>query len=91
MAAANTLPYPSSDDLKKPFEHALDVVAHDTNELTFVTRGLMVTTAGDVTVVMIGGETVLLPGLLPGTVYPHRVKQVKITGTATTAGIKGFY
>jgi hypothetical protein len=59
-------------------------------ELPFVTRALMVGGAGDVAVIMRNGDTLTLPGLQPGALYPMRVTRVLTAGTTAT-GILGLY
>jgi len=59
-------------------------------DLPFVTRALMVGGGGDVAVVMRNGDTVTLPGLQPGALYPVRVARVLVAGTTAT-GILGLY
>lgn len=73
-----------------PLDEAFSVTPSDTADLPYVTRSLMVTAAGDVSVVMKSGDTVTLPGLEPGTIYPIRVARVRATGTTAT-GIVGLY
>ena len=65
-----------------PAKHAFAVTPHDTNELAHYTRALYVGLDADVTVVMVGGETVQFKAVKAGTVLPIRVK---IVTTATTA------
>ncbi len=59
-------------------------------ELPIMTRALMVRGGGDVAVVLRNGETLTVPGLQPGVVYPLRVSRVLVAGTTAT-GIVGFY
>jgi hypothetical protein len=68
------------------------VTKHDTNELTYFTRGISFAVAGDLAVVTAGGETVVIPSgaLAAGIVHPLRVKQVLSTGTAAT-GIVAYW
>jgi hypothetical protein len=60
------------------------VTPHDTNELTYASRGLWVGGAGNVNVVTLAGNTVLFSGIAAGTLLPIRVKQVKSTNTTAT-------
>ncbi len=75
--------------LTSPVQGGFDVTPDDVTDLSKVTRGLMVATAGDVAVVLRSGETLTLPGLTPGAIYPVRVSRVLSTGTTAT-GIKGL-
>lgn len=74
----------SDGGLGQPAVHAVAVTTHDTNELGYVTRALYVGGAGNVEVVMQGGETVVFSAVPVGAVLPIRVKQVKATGTTAT-------
>jgi hypothetical protein len=59
-------------------------------DLPYVTRALMVGGGGDVAVTLRNGDTLTLPGLVPGAIYPFRVSRVAVSGTTAT-GIVGFY
>lgn len=59
-------------------------------DLPVVTRALMVSGGGDVSVVMRNGDALTVPGLQPGAVYPLRVARVLVAGTTAT-GIVGLY
>ena len=83
MAATDRF-FTNGSGIGSPVTHAEAVTPHDTNELTYVTRGLWVGGAGNVAVVMFGGEAVTIPGVGAGTMLPIRVKQVKLTGTTAT-------
>ena len=87
---------PISDDfhdirasLTSPVMGGFDITPDDGADLPKVTRGLMVATAGDVAVKFKSGDTLTLPGLTPGVVYPLRVARVMATGTTAT-GLKGL-
>jgi hypothetical protein len=67
-----------------PAEHAAPVIPDDAADLNWMTRAIMVTQAGSVTVTMKGGETATLPGLQPGALYPVRVARIHATGTDAT-------
>lgn len=82
MAALDFLP---RRELTGPATRAYVVTPHDTNETTFVTRGLRIGNAGDVTVDMADGATgVLFENVAEGETLPIRVKKVKATGTTAT-------
>lgn len=76
--------------LESPAVHAATITPHDTNELAFVSRGLMaITTAGIITVVTLAGDTVTV--YLPlGVVVPIRVRIIKST-SAVAAGIVSLW
>lgn len=59
-------------------------------DLPIVTRAVMVATGGDLAVTLRNGDAVVLPGLVPGSVYPVRVTRVIVAGTTAT-GIVGLY
>jgi hypothetical protein len=75
--------------LNSPVEGGFDVIPADGADLPQITRALMVSAAGDVAVTLKSGDTITLPGLTPGVIYPIRAARVAATGT-TAAGIKGL-
>lgn len=76
--------------LDSPAIGGFDIIPDDQNDLPKLTRALMVSTPGGVTVTFQDGSTLTLPGLAPGQVYPVRASRVLATGTDAT-GIKGLY
>lgn len=76
--------------LLDPFTEAFSISPSDGADLATTTRGIMVTVAGNVSVITKAGSTVTLPALQPGVVYPFRVQRVRATGTTAT-GIIGAY
>lgn len=70
--------------LGEPATHAASVSPSDSEELTAVSRALYVGGAGDVEVVMKGGQTVVFSAVPAGSLLPIRVKQVKETNTTAT-------
>jgi hypothetical protein len=76
--------------LSSPYVHGAAVTLHDSNELATLPRALMATTtAGVVTVITIGGETI--PIYLPlGICVPVRAKVVKAAG-AVAAGVVALW
>lgn len=73
-----------------PAEYAVAVTPSNTTDLTNVTRALYIGGAGDVTVDMPDGSTVLFANALAGTILPIRVKRVRSTGTAATGIVALF-
>lgn len=67
-----------------PIAHGAAVTPHDTNELAFVTRGIIVGVAGNVKVTLASGDVVTLPGLAAGVIHPVRAKVIWSTGTTAT-------
>ena len=63
-----------------PAAHAAVVTPSDGTDLGFVTRALIIGTAGNLAVVTDGGETVTIPNV-PAGILPLRVSRVKSTGT----------
>ncbi|MBO9131729.1 hypothetical protein J5289_16225 [Rhizobium sp. B230/85] len=61
----------------------------DTADLTKPIRGFMVTSAGNVSVVMSVGSAAVMPGCLVGIQYMGAISRIKATGTTAT-GIVGF-
>lgn len=65
-----------------------DVTAHDTNELAFLSRAVLVTAAGNLNVMWQDGTTQVIP-VSANLMYPLRVKKILSTSTTAT-GIKIF-
>lgn len=61
----------------------------DGSDLRAVTRALMVGGAGDAAVELASGDVLVLPGLIPGAVYPVRIRRVFAAGTTAT-GLVGL-
>jgi hypothetical protein len=59
-------------------------------DLPTVTRAIMVAVSGDLAVTFRSGDSLTLPGLVPGAVYPLRLTRVNVAGTTAT-GIVGLY
>ena len=75
-----------------PAENAFAITPHDTNELTFVTRGLYLGVSGDVAMIFANDtDPVTFTNLMAGVVHPFRVKLVRATGTDADLGIIGVY
>lgn len=90
MPAAVDLFPKHPDDKAAPSSNAAAVTPSDSADLTYVTRELFVGGAGNVAVIMAGGQTVTLTGVLAGSVLPIRVSRVKNTGT-TAANITALW
>jgi hypothetical protein len=85
MSDLNT--YPVEPD--SPPSRAIDITPNDSDDLTFVIRGLMVAEAGNVAVETVLGDTVTLPALQPGAQYAILCRKVLAAGTTAT-GIVGL-
>ena len=72
------------ESLNAPADNAEAVTPHDTNTLAYVSRALWVGGAGNITVVMKDGTTILFSGVPAGAWMPIRVSQVRATGTTAT-------
>lgn len=75
-----------------PPNHVFLITPSDTDQLVNVTSAISFAVAGDIKVVTIGGETVVIPSgaLVAGIMHPMKINQVFFTGTAAT-GIVGYY
>ncbi len=72
-----------SEVLWGPCAHAATVTPSDSVAFTENARALYVGVAGDVTLVTLGGETVLFKAVPAGTLLP--VRCTRVNNTATTA------
>jgi hypothetical protein len=70
--------------LSSPAAHAVAVTPHDTTLLTTPSRSLYVGTAGNVTVLTVGGETVAFNNVPAGAILPIRAARVNNTGTTAS-------
>ena len=75
--------------LESPPHGLVSVTPSDTVDLPSMVRGLMVRTAGDLSVVMYDGSTGVIPAVQPGAQILARVRRVCATDTTAT-GIVGF-
>ena len=60
------------------------VTPSDSTDLTNVSRALWVGGAGNISVIMANGSTVLFSGIAAGTMLPLRVSRVRSTSTTAT-------
>jgi len=83
MPAVDSIPtYSSGKDF--PATGGETVTPHDTNELTYISRGIWVGVAGNVALAMADGTTITLVGVAAGTLLPVRAKRVNSTNTTAT-------
>ena len=75
--------------LSSPVQGGFDLTPSNGSDLAQVTRAVMGTGGGDLRVTLKNGDTITLPGLTPGVIYPVRVARVFATGTTAT-GVKGL-
>lgn len=74
-----------------PAVETLAITAHNTNDLTTVSRALWVGTGGDIALMASGDSaSVILKNVPNGTLLPIRIKRVLITGT-TAADLVALY
>lgn len=66
-------------------DSAAAVTPSDSVELTNVSRAIFVGGAGNLRVLMAGGQTVTFTGVLAGALLPIRVRQVLSTSTTATS------
>ena len=78
-----------NDSLTSPPSRVFAITPDDGTDLGLFTRGLMVSTAGDVRITTIGGDDAILPALQPGIQYAIRAKRIFDTDTTAT-GIVGL-
>lgn len=64
-----------------PLDRASVITPADGTDLPFETRAFMVGIAGDVSVTTASGDTVTLPALVAGVIYPIALHRVRATGT----------
>lgn len=82
------LPNGVNPDLMMPCMFAAAVSPSDGSDLGYVTRAIIVETAGNVAMVTAGGNSVTLT--LPAGVFPLRVTRILSTGTTAT-GISAIW
>jgi hypothetical protein len=75
----------SGGDLQSPASHAAAVTPSDSTPLAFASKRLWIGSAGNVTLITVGGETVTYTAVPAGSYLQVRASYVKATGT--TSGI----
>jgi hypothetical protein len=84
MAATDAWAARSPELLTLPATRAEAVTKHDTNDFTYVSRGIYVGGAGDVAAVMVSGDVVIFSAVPAGTLLPLRCKRINSTNTTAT-------
>lgn len=74
----------NSPALHLPASYAAAVTPSDTVNLTNLSRGLYVGSAGNVSCLTAGGDTVTLANVPAGSLLPVRLKRVNSTGTTAS-------
>jgi hypothetical protein len=70
--------------LDSPATSAEAVTPSDSTDLTTASRALWIGGAGNISVIMLDGTTILFSGIAAGTLLPIRVSRVKSTSTTAT-------
>lgn len=76
--------------LSSPVTAADAITPDDGADLAHVTRALYVGVGGELSVVMLSGDTVTFSNVSPGMLYPLRLSRVLSTGT-TAGALVGLY
>lgn len=61
-----------------------NIVPSNGTDLPYATRGIYVGTGGDMSVILVGGDQVVLRNLQAGVIYPLRAKRVRNSGTTAS-------
>ncbi|SMD17129.1 hypothetical protein [Rhizobium sp. RU36D] len=67
-----------------PAASAFAITPSDATELAEPTRGIYVGQGGDISVIMLAGEAVVLRSVAAGSILPLRVRRVQATGTTAS-------
>ncbi len=78
------------DLLQTPLTSGYAVIPSDTEDLPAVSRGVYLGTAGDISVVMKDGSSLVWKNLAAGIVYPFRVSRILATGTTAADIVVGW-
>lgn len=73
-----------SNNVVDPGSNAAAVTPNDSTDLSYTTRAIYVGGAGNLAVVMAGGQTVTFTGVTAGAILPIRVSRVMSTNTTAT-------
>ncbi len=74
-----------------PGQRLVSVTCSDTVDLTDISRGIMVKTAGDYPIIAAGNSSSVTVNLAAGVIHWIRVKRVYSTGAAATTGVVAVY
>lgn len=82
---AATEPFPSTGDMPHfSARRIFAITKHDTNELSYITKGIYVGGAGDVAVLSYDGSTVTFKAVPAGQILPIMARKVMSTNTTAT-------
>jgi hypothetical protein len=70
-------------------EHAVAVTPNDSTDLAHISRYIVATAGGNISVITVGGETVTIP-IAAGEILPIKVTRIRSTNTTAT-GIVYLY
>jgi hypothetical protein len=73
-----------SNDPAMPATDGAAIVPSDGSDVDVTTRGIYVGGAGNLTVVLVGGQTVTLNNVPAGSILPIAATRVKATGTTAS-------
>lgn len=76
--------------LSSPYDNAVAITPSDTTDLTYVTRAVWCGASGNITVTMLGGETVTIHHSAHQ-LLPIRVIKVWETGTTNNTNLVAFW
>ncbi|NNH59461.1 hypothetical protein HLI01_22255 [Rhizobium laguerreae] len=74
-----------SNNVVDPASNAAAVTPNDSTDLTYTSRAIYIGGAGNLAVIMAGGQTVTFTGVLAGAVIPIRASRVMSTNTTATS------
>ena len=74
----------------RPCENLAAVTPHDTNDLTATSRWIYVGIAGDLEVITLGGDTVVISSVAAGSQLPIQVTRIKAANTDADDIIVGW-
>lgn len=78
------------EGLNAPALNGAVITPSDSVDLTHATRAIRVSSAGDVKVTTVGGDTFVITAMTAGETLPIRVSRVWVTGTTVTGQILGL-
>jgi len=85
LSAQERDPYEShTTEAIAPVSHGYSITPNDSNNLATYCRSVYVGVDGDLTVDLVGGDTVTFKNVVGGTFFEIRVKRVYATGTTAT-------
>lgn len=74
-----------SNNVVDPASNAAAVTPNDSTDLTYTSRAIFVGGAGNLAIIMAGGQTVTFVGVQAGAIIPIRASRVMSTNTTATS------